>query len=61
MDPVTPLAATRALARLLPAVESIEYSGAGHEGGGMAHRILQTRWILDKLNAVPRQESSDGD
>jgi cephalosporin-C deacetylase len=49
LDPVTPLAATRALARALPAVEAIEYEGAGHEGGGMAHRVLQARWILDQF------------
>jgi cephalosporin-C deacetylase len=48
-DPVTPLAATRALARALPVVEAIEYEGAGHEGGGMAHRVLQTKWILNQF------------
>lgn len=53
LDPVTPLAATRALARSLPSVEAIEYDGAGHEGGGMRHRQLQTRWLLDRLTPAP--------
>ena len=49
LDPVTPLIATRALARALPDAEVIEYEGAGHEGGGMTHRLLQTRWMLDQI------------
>jgi cephalosporin-C deacetylase len=49
LDPVTPLAATRALAAALPFAEVFEYVGAGHEGGGMRHRQLQTKWLLDRL------------
>jgi cephalosporin-C deacetylase len=52
LDPVTPLAATRVLAAALPSVETIEYEGAGHEGGGMRHRLLQTTWLLDRIGAA---------
>jgi cephalosporin-C deacetylase len=58
LDPVTPLAATRALAAALPSVNAIEYAGAGHEGGGMAHRVLQNQWILEQF-AAARQQRRD--
>lgn len=49
LDPVTPLACTRALAAALPNVIVHEYEGAGHEGGGMRHRRLQSDWLLQQV------------
>jgi len=44
-DPVTPITSTRKLASMIKNVKTYEYEGAGHEGGGMKHRLRQTDWI----------------
>jgi cephalosporin-C deacetylase len=48
-DPITPISCTRMLASKLNNVTTYEYEGAGHEGGGLKHRILQTEWILKQI------------
>jgi cephalosporin-C deacetylase len=48
-DPITPISCTRMLASKLNHVTTYEYEGAGHEGGGLKHRVLQTEWILKQI------------
>ena len=38
------------MAAKLKDVTTLEYEGAGHEGGGFKHRILQTEWILKQIS-----------
>jgi cephalosporin-C deacetylase len=44
-DPVSPIEATRMLVSGIAQVQSYEYKGAGHEGGGMVHRKIQSEWV----------------
>jgi cephalosporin-C deacetylase len=50
-DPVSPITATRRLASVLPHATVVEYQGAGHEGGGLKHRELQSNWIREQIGA----------
>lgn len=50
-DPVTPITSTRKLASILRDVEAHEYEGAGHEGGGLEFRVLQTKWMQEVVRA----------
>ena len=49
-DPITPISSSRKMAAKLKDVTTFEYEGAGHEGGGLKHRILQTEWILKQIS-----------
>jgi cephalosporin-C deacetylase len=51
-DPITPISSTRKLASLIKDVTTYEYEGAGHEGGGLKHRILQTEWIIKQISRL---------
>jgi cephalosporin-C deacetylase len=51
-DPITPISSTRKLASLIKGVTTYEYEGAGHEGGGLKHRILQTEWIIKQISPL---------
>jgi cephalosporin-C deacetylase len=51
-DPLTPISSTRKMASLLIDVKTYEYEGAGHEGGGLKHRIMQTEWIIKQISRL---------